>query len=90
MTADQLRTAKLVDGSLKVGWNELYVCPLCGYVDHDAQDGTGHWEHGTSQTHDGIPRWSDWTLLCNGCGEVTDMPLAGYEDLNLAIERNQP
>lgn len=89
MTTDDLEKAKLVNGEQRVGYLALYVCPLCGYVDHDFQDGNGHWEHGTSQTHDGVKGWSDWTLRCNGCGEVTDMPLATFEDVKHAIFKNQ-
>lgn len=90
MTNDQLKIAKVVDGKLTVGWNKLYVCPLCGYVDHDHQDGTGHWEQGTaSNEHYESGRYSYWTLMCNGCGEITDMPLAGIEDVKLAISRSQ-
>lgn len=60
-------------------YHELYRCPRCGYLDHDDQDGTGHWEQGTSQ-HSNDKNWSYWTLRCNGCGEVSDMPLASAKE----------
>lgn len=52
---------------------KLYRCPTCGKVAHDEQDGTGHWEQGTSQEHAEEPGWSYWTLWCSACGEVNDM-----------------
>lgn len=51
----------------------LYQCPVCGHVDHDEQDGTGHWEQGTSYAHSDVPGWSYWFLLCSRCGVASDM-----------------
>jgi protein gp37 len=53
---------------------KLYTCPQCGHIDHDNQDGTGHWEKGTSSKwgeafergeHEKSP-YSYWLLDCNG------------------------
>jgi uncharacterized Zn finger protein len=55
---------------------DLYQCPACGHIDHDEQDGTGHWEQGTcSDEHYEATGWSYWTLACSKCGAVNDMPL---------------
>lgn len=55
---------------------KLYRCQTCGHVDHDEQDGTGHWEQGGSQSHADKPGWSFWTLMCSKCGATGDMPEA--------------
>ena len=60
---------------------KLYICPLCGYIDHDDQDGTGHWEQGTSVDHLMERGWSYWTLQCNGCGEISDMREATKDEI---------
>lgn len=58
--------------------SELYQCPACGHVDHDEQDGTGHWEQGTSRDHLGEPGWSYWFLECSKCGAENDMRLVDH------------
>lgn len=55
--------------------SDLYRCPACGHIDHDQQNGDGHWEQGTaSDEHmDDPEHWSYWTLRCSKCGEINDM-----------------
>lgn len=52
---------------------ELYVCPACGHIDHDIQDGTGHWEQGTSEKWERDKSYSEWLLACNKCGKINEM-----------------
>lgn len=60
---------------------DLYTCPECGYVDHDRQDGTGHWEKGSSEKWETDKSYSEWLLACNRCGVVSEMKKSTEADI---------